>query len=158
MEEGLFPHKMSSDSLEGVEEERRLCYVGITRAREKLVLCHAESRRLHGEENFTRPSRFLREIPSELRDDVRMKGQVVRPASWMTGGRSGSESSAARSSGGEEAGLVLNLGQRVRHPTFGEGVVLNSEGRGANARVQINFDAVGGKWLVMAYARLEVIA
>src|SRR5690606_31825655 len=78
MEEGLFPHKMSADSLEGLEEERRLCYVGITRAREKLLLCHAESRRLHGEEHFTRPSRFLKEIPAELRREVRMKGQISR--------------------------------------------------------------------------------
>ncbi|MGA0805151.1 MAG: 3'-5' exonuclease [Pseudohongiellaceae bacterium] len=156
MEEGLFPHKMSSDSLEGVEEERRLCYVGITRAREKLCLCHAESRRLHGEESFTRPSRFLREIPGELREDVRMKGQVTRPA-WMSGNRGGNEGLAPRNAA-EGNGLSLNLGQRVRHPTFGEGVVLNAEGRGPNARVQVNFDGVGGKWLVMAYARLEIIA
>jgi len=157
MEEGLFPHKMSSDSLEGIEEERRLCYVGITRAREKLYLCHAESRRLHGEENYTRPSRFLREVPSELRLDVRMKGQITRPPSWMSGGRGASDSGAQPGASAEEGTLSLNLGQRVRHPTFGEGVVLNSEGRGSNARVQINFDAAGGKWLVMAYARLEVI-
>jgi DNA helicase II / ATP-dependent DNA helicase PcrA len=155
MEEGLFPHRMSADRLEGLEEERRLCYVGITRAREKLYLSHAESRRLHGEENFTRPSRFLREIPSELKLDVRMKGQVSRkpwqdaaaPASAMMRGQESSDTGAD----------TLNLGQRVRHPSFGEGVVLNSEGRGANTRVQINFDGVGGKWLVMAYARLEVL-
>jgi DNA helicase-2/ATP-dependent DNA helicase PcrA len=155
MEEGLFPHKMSSDSLEGLEEERRLCYVGITRAREKLYMSHAETRRLHGEENYTRPSRFLREIPAELRQDVRMKGQMVRPPSW-SGTRQGRDD-AAGFAAAEQGGLTLNLGQRVRHPTFGEGVVLNAEGQGNKARVQINFDGVGGKWLVMAYARLEVI-
>lgn len=155
MEEGLFPHKMSIDTLEGLEEERRLCYVGITRAREKLYMCHAESRRLHGEENFTRPSRFLREIPAELRQEVRMKGQVVRYHAWMD-----SAASSAMISGQPQAGASgnsLRLGQRVRHPKFGEGIVLNSEGKGDNARVQINFDEAGGKWLVMAYARLEVI-
>ncbi|MDR0779637.1 MAG: DNA helicase II [Pseudomonadales bacterium] len=161
LEEGLFPHKMSADSLSGLEEERRLCYVGLTRAREKLLLCHAESRRLHGEEHLTRPSRFLKEIPAELRQEVRMKGQVSR--SFAVGERGAGESwgrrdvSTRADLAQEPQGLSLSLGQRVRHPTFGEGVVLNSEGRGSNARVQINFDGVGGKWLVMAYAKLEAI-
>ncbi|HWK55323.1 MAG TPA: DNA helicase II [Hyphomicrobiales bacterium] len=157
LEEGLFPHKMSADSLEGLEEERRLCYVGLTRAREKLLLCHAESRRLHGEEHFTRPSRFLKEIPAELRREVRMKGQVSRGfggESWHApNGHSGGHGSIAQAPDTQG----LSLGQRVRHPTFGEGVVLNSEGSGHNVRVQINFDQAGGKWLVMAYARLEII-
>jgi len=156
LEEGLFPHKMSADSLEGLEEERRLCYVGITRAKQKLMLCHAESRRLHGEENFTRPSRFLKEIPAELRQEVRMKGQITRGFSgkdthWSAGDQAHDKIAQSMESGG------LSLGQRVRHPTFGEGVVLNSEGNGNNTRVQINFDGVGGKWLVMAYAKLEAI-
>jgi DNA helicase-2/ATP-dependent DNA helicase PcrA len=153
MEEGLFPHKMSLDGLQGLEEERRLCYVGITRARQKLFLCHAESRRLHGEENLTRPSRFLREIPEELRQEVRMKGQVVR-GSWAN------PSSSAHAKIGSipyDTGIAFSLGQRVRHPKFGEGVVLNSEGNGNNARIQINFHAEGSKWLVMAYARLEAL-
>ena len=149
MEEGLFPHKMSADSIEGLEEERRLCYVGLTRAKEKLFLTHAESRRLHGEENLTRPSRFIREIPAELRQDVRMKGQISRATnSWQT---------AASTAGSEDGTAGLRLGQRVRHPSFGEGVVLSCEGNGNNARIQINFDAVGGKWLVAAYARLEAL-
>jgi len=153
MEEGLFPHKMSADNLQGLEEERRLCYVGITRAMQKLYLCHAESRRLHGEENLSRPSRFLREIPRELRQDVRIRGQITRATQWA-GSASPDAHDMIRGQHGE-AGLVLRLGQRVRHPKFGEGVVLNSEGSGSNARVQINFDAEGGKWLVAAYARLE---
>lgn len=148
MEEGLFPHKMSADSIEGLEEERRLCYVGVTRAKEKLFLTHAESRRLHGEENFSRPSRFIREIPNELRQEVRMKGQISRAASWPGSAAAGNNDTGA-------AGL--RLGQRVRHPSFGEGVVLSCEGNGNNARIQINFDAVGGKWLVAAYARLEAL-
>ncbi len=155
MEEGLFPHKMSLDGLQGLEEERRLCYVGITRAKQKLFMCHAESRRLHGEENLTRPSRFLREVPQELRQEVRMKGHIVRGNSWT-----GSASSSAHAKiGGTpyETGLTFSLGQRVRHPKFGEGVVLNSEGNGNNARIQINFHAEGSKWLVMAYAKLEAL-
>jgi DNA helicase-2/ATP-dependent DNA helicase PcrA len=147
MEEGLFPHKMSGDSLDGLEEERRLCYVGVTRAMEKLFLCHAESRRLHGEEHFSRPSRFIREIPAALKQDVRMKGQINRASSW---------SGAPRASEPTDNNGI-RLGQRVRHPSFGEGVVLSCEGNGNNARIQINFDAVGGKWLVAAYARLEAL-
>jgi DNA helicase-2/ATP-dependent DNA helicase PcrA len=155
MEEGLFPHKMSTDSLEGLEEERRLCYVGITRAMRKLYLCHAESRRLHGEESLTRPSRFLREVPAELKKEVRMKGQISRPGSWS--GASGGTTSSVHSGLSFDRAPALNLGQRVRHPKFGEGVVLSSEGSGTNARIQVNFDDAGGKWLVMAYARLEVL-
>ena len=152
MEEGLFPHKMSADTLDGLEEERRLCYVGITRAMRKLYLCHAESRRMHGEESLSRPSRFLREIPAALKQEVRMKGQISRPGSW--GSAAGLN---VHSSLGFDRAPALNLGQRVRHPKFGEGVVLSSEGSGNNARIQVNFDTEGGKWLVMAYARLEVI-
>ena len=153
MEEGLFPHKMSLDGLQGLEEERRLCYVGITRAMQKLYLCHAESRRMHGEENLTRPSRFLREIPEELRQEVRMKGQIVRGSSWAGSSTAYAQTAATK----YDTGLAFSLGQRVRHPKFGEGVVLNSEGNGNNARIQINFHAEGSKWLVMAYARLEAL-
>ncbi|MEY4643024.1 MAG: hypothetical protein RLZZ227_3018 [Pseudomonadota bacterium] len=155
LEEGLFPHKMSTDSLEGLEEERRLCYVGITRAMRKLYVCHAESRRLHGEESLTRPSRFLREIPAALKQEVRMKGQISRPGSWS--GASGGTTSSVHSGLSSDRAPALSLGQRVRHPKFGEGVVLSSEGSGTNARIQVNFDDAGGKWLVMAYARLEVL-
>ena len=144
---------MSIDGIQGLEEERRLCYVGITRAKQKLFLSHAESRRLHGESNLTRPSRFLREIPAALRQEVRMKGQIIRNASRTgDGGDSGMLDSQSLG-----AGFGLNLGQRVRHPKFGDGIVLSSEGSGNNARVQINFDEAGSKWLVLAYARLEAI-
>jgi DNA helicase II / ATP-dependent DNA helicase PcrA len=157
MEEGLFPHKMSMDNLSGLEEERRLCYVGITRAEQKLTLCHAESRRLHGEVNLTRPSRFLREIPKELIQEVRLKGQVTRSSHYQKNSSNGHGTISAITSGAAVAGTDISLGQRVKHPKFGEGVVLNYEGSGNSARVQINFDDVGGKWLAMSYAKLEVI-
>lgn len=168
MEEGLFPHKMSMDDLAGLEEERRLCYVGITRARQKLYLTHAESRRMHGEENLTRPSRFLKEIPEELVEEIRMKGEVRRNSYYAGNTYPGNTSypgntplnhgSIGSSRGADKvAGTDISLGQRVLHPKFGEGVVLNYEGNGPNARIQINFDSVGGKWLVMSYARLEII-
>jgi len=142
VEEGLFPHSMSADDPERLEEERRLCYVGMTRAMHQLYLCHAESRRLHGSENYPFPSRFLREIPPELIEEVR-GGGVSRP------GRATTASLSAPAAGG------FQLGQRVSHPKFGPGTVLNSEGKGASARIQVNFEAVGAKWLVLAYARLE---
>tara|TARA_B110000444_G_scaffold226194_1_gene230561 strand:- start:42 stop:2249 length:2208 start_codon:yes stop_codon:yes gene_type:complete len=156
MEEGLFPHKMSMDNIAGLEEERRLCYVGITRARTKLYLSHAESRRLHGDVNLCRPSRFINEIPNELLDEIRMKSSVSRPSFGNT--RIGNKSSSKLNGDIEVPETDLSLGQRVVHGKFGEGVVLNYEGQGPNARVQVNFDAVGSKWLVLSYAKLEVLA
>ena len=156
MEEGLFPHKMSIDNIAGLEEERRLCYVGITRARTKLYMSHAESRRMHGEVNLCRPSRFINEIPNELLDEIRMKSSVSRPSFGKT--RIGSRVSSEISGDIEVPETDLSLGQRVVHGKFGEGVILNYEGQGPNARVQVNFDAVGSKWLVLSYAKLEVLA
>ena len=156
MEEGLFPHKMSMDNIAGLEEERRLCYVGITRTRTKLYLSHAESRRLHGDVNLCRPSRFINEIPNELLDEIRMKSSVSRPSFGNT--RIGNKSSSKLNGDIEVPETDLSLGQRVVHGKFGEGVVLNYEGQGPNARVQVNFDAVGSKWLVLSYAKLEVLA
>ena len=159
MEEGLFPHKMSMDNLNGLEEERRLCYVGITRAKSKLFLCYAESRRLHGDTTLQRPSRFIREVPAELVEAIRLKTAVARP-SGVFGGM-GRGSSLPRGGSGFATAEVpqtdLSLGQRVVHGKFGEGVVLNYEGQGANARVQVNFDGFGSKWLVLSYAKLEVL-
>ncbi|HOP17156.1 MAG TPA: 3'-5' exonuclease, partial [Gammaproteobacteria bacterium] len=147
MEEGLFPHSMSAEDPERLEEERRLCYVGMTRAMEQLYLSHAESRRLHGSESYPLPSRFLREIPADLIEEVRARPNISRPYA------SASPSLAAAQ---EAAGF--RLGQRVAHPKFGEGVVLNAEGQGSGARVQVNFEAAGAKWLVVAYANLQAIA
>ncbi|MBL4819603.1 MAG: ATP-binding domain-containing protein, partial [Gammaproteobacteria bacterium] len=154
MEEGLFPHKMSMENISGLEEERRLCYVGITRAMRKLYLCYAESRRIHGDVNLTRPSRFLREIPRELVDEIRMKSSISRPVFHQHRPASGS----SLSKGAEVPQTDLSLGQRVIHGKFGEGVILNYEGQGGNARVQVNFDGFGSKWLVLSYAKLEIVA
>ena len=146
LEEGLFPHSMSSDDPERLEEERRLCYVGMTRAMRQLYLSHAESRRLHGQESYPFGSRFLREIPGDLVEEVRARPQVARP--YAAPGGSWRDSLA-------DSGF--NLGQRVAHPKFGEGIVLNAEGQGSAARVQVNFEVVGAKWLVVAYANLQAI-
>ena len=153
MEEGLFPHRMSMDKIASLEEERRLCYVGITRAKSKLYLTHAESRRLHGEVNLCRPSRFIKEIPKQLIDEIRLKATVSRTKVHRRNGMHDS-----LSSGAEIPQTEISLGQRVAHGKFGEGVVLNYEGQGSNARVQVNFDAAGSKWLVLSYAKLEVLS
>lgn len=145
VEEKLFPHSMSMDDPERLEEERRLCYVGMTRAMQQLYLTYAESRRLHGSENYPLPSRFLREIPVDLIREVRSRPQISRPAY------------AAASAGYALHESGYQLGQRVLHPKFGEGVVLNAEGQGGSARVHVNFEQVGAKWLVAAYANLQPI-
>ena len=145
MEEGLFPHSRSMHSEEELEEERRLCYVGITRAMKELNLSYAEVRRLRGQEHRNRPSRFLSEIPLEVLEEVRPAPNISLPV------RMGGAAADASPDTGP------GLGQRVLHPKFGEGVVLNREGAGEHARVQVNFSRHGAKWLVVAYARLELI-
>ena len=142
MEEGLFPHQMSADEPGRLAEERRLCYVGITRAMRNLYMTYAESRRLYGSEQINAPSRFLREIPAGLLEEVRLRGGMSRPVSRATEG---------------ETVQGYQLGMRVLHPKFGEGTILHFEGQGPNARLQINFDDVGSKWLVSQYARLDVL-
>jgi DNA helicase II / ATP-dependent DNA helicase PcrA len=154
MEEGLFPHRMSLDEPGRMEEERRLCYVGITRAMKILYLTHAETRRLHGHDTYNRPSRFLLEVPRELIQEVRMRGAVERP--YGGGGRPGAPRSSGSTGGFAEVAIPgLRMGQRVLHGKFGEGVVLQSEGGGERARVQINFRDAGAKWLMLAYANLQ---
>lgn len=143
MEEGLFPHKMSADEPGRMEEERRLAYVGMTRAMQRLYLTYAEVRRLYGQENYTRPSRFLREVPLDLVEEIRIRGAAGVPGL-------GSHPAVQAET---EAGL--RLGQAVHHDKFGEGVVLAVEGQGAQARVQVNFESAGTKWLMVAYANLQ---
>ena len=145
LEDGLFPSQKSLDEPGRLEEERRLAYVGITRAQQTLILSYAETRRLHGMESYNRPSRFLGELPRELLHEVRPRVQVSRP---LYAGRFVDD-------GGDTP--ALRLGQRVRHATFGEGVVIDAEGNGAHARVQVNFENAGAKWLVVAYAQLAPI-
>ena len=152
MEEGLFPNAKSVEEIGRLEEERRLAYVGITRARQKLVLSYAEARRIHGMDMYGVPSRFLREIPGALINEVRPRVQVSRPFG----------SSQPRRELYQNRGHPalepppINLGQNVVHASFGRGVVTDYEGSGAHARVQVNFDDAGSKWLVLAYANLRV--
>ena len=151
MEEGLFPHRMSAEEPGRIEEERRLCYVGITRAMQNLYFTHAETRRLHGTDTYSRPSRFLQEIPKEVLQEVRVGGAVARQ-------RRGAASTAGGVSGlVDEVAVGLRMGQRVQHAKFGEGVVVQAEGSGERARVQVNFAQAGAKWLMMGYANLEAL-
>ncbi len=146
MEEGLFPSQQSVDDPGRLEEERRLCYVGMTRAMQQLYLTYAESRRLYGRESYPRPSRFLRELPEACIQEVRMRANVTRPVT-ATPPRAPSMYTQN----------AYKLGQRVRHAKFGEGVVLQMEGEGAQEKVQINFKTAGLKWLMLSYATLEVL-
>lgn len=144
MEEGLFPHRMSVQEPGRLEEERRLCYVGITRAMQKLYITYAEKRRLHGEETYARASRFIKEIPAECLQEVRLRSKVMSPV--FSGEKQVNDADDN----------AFPLGQRVIHQKFGEGVVLNYEGQGQNSRVQVNFENAGSKWLVLAYANLRL--
>ncbi len=147
VEEGMFPSQMSIEDAGRLEEERRLCYVGMTRAKEKLYITYAEMRRLYGQDKYHKPSRFIKELPEECLDEVRMKAQVSRPA------HSGRFSQSVVKENFNETGF--SLGSRVKHPKFGEGTIINFEGSGAQGRVQVAFNGEGIKWLVTAYAKLE---
>lgn len=147
MEENLFPHSMSMEEPGRLEEERRLAYVGVTRAREKLVLTYAESRRLYGEEKFNPVSRFVREIPTTTIQEVRLRNTVSRPVSFGSG----------TSTGAMEGAPEFQLGDLVSHPKFGEGTVVHYEGRGPHARIQVMFLEHGNKWLVLSYAKLSKV-
>lgn len=151
IEEGLFPHQMSAEDPDRLEEERRLCYVGMTRAMKQLYLTYAESRHLHGKSNYHRPSRFIKEIPAELITEVRLRSTITRPTSFAN------KKMATKTHFNETNDTSFKLGQRVSHPKFGEGVILNYEGQGAQARVQVQFTRAGTKWLVINYAKLEVV-
>ena len=155
MEEGLFPHSRSSVELRQLEEERRLAYVGITRARHQLYVCYAERRNWYGQENYPTPSRFVSEIPEELTHDVRARAKRLTktPSSPQSSPQLSPQLSTT-----DSTPLQLRPRQRVRHARFGEGVVLETEGVGYHARARIDFPAAGGaKWLVVAYAKLERI-
>ncbi|MCP5327586.1 MAG: DNA helicase II [Sinobacteraceae bacterium] len=188
LEDGLFPHQRSLNDLGSLEEERRLAYVGTTRAMQQLYLTYAEQRRLHGIDSYGMASRFIAEIPAELVEEVRPRIHAGRPGApvWNqrggwdgpgSGGRVGlgahgfgtgngyaGSGQGGRGAGGhagnrltEPAAPGMKLGSRVRHGKFGEGVVLNIEGQGAHARVQVNFESQGSKWLMLQYANLEPV-
>ncbi|MDQ7914127.1 DNA helicase II [Pseudomonas sp. 102515] len=146
MEEGLFPHKMSLEEPGRLEEERRLAYVGITRAMRRLVMSYAETRRLYGSETYNKVSRFVREVPDGLIQEVRLSNAVKQP---FAGSRPNLFAQAPVPE------TTFSLGQPVRHALFGDGVILNYEGSGAHARVQVNFKSDGSKWLMVSYAKLE---
>jgi DNA helicase II / ATP-dependent DNA helicase PcrA len=143
LEDGLFPHQRSVADLAGLEEERRLCYVGATRAMRRLYLTYAEQRRMYGVDTYGQPSRFLAELPADLIEEIRPRIQVSRPAF------------TARKAAAETPSAGMRMGSRVRHSKFGEGVILNFEGNGPHARVQVNFERQGMKWLMLSYANLE---
>ena len=139
-EEGLFPHYLSIEDPDRLEEERRLCYVGMTRAMEQLFITYAEVRRLHGKEVYHRPSRFLAEIPKILIDEVRRKTKVSAPVSFAT---------PSYNQNG------LKSGQLVSHGQFGEGIILQSEGQGEHQRIQVRFEKAGTKWLIASFVTVK---
>ena len=147
MEENLFPHKMSIDEPGRLEEERRLAYVGITRAMQKLYLTFAETRSIYGNESFNSVSRFVRDIPSEVIEEVRLQNNIARPTSYAAG--------SLQTDQGEATGF--SLGQQIMHNVYGEGVILNFEGNGPRARVHVSFEQVGTKILILASANLSPI-
>ena len=150
LEDGLFPHQRSVTDIGGLEEERRLAYVGITRAMRRLYLTYAEQRRLHGVDQFGMPSRFIAEVPAELVEEVRPRVQVSRPVYQGRGKPSAVYEEPSSASG-------MRLGQRVRHGRFGEGVILRLDGHGQGAQVEVNFERLGRKVLMLAYANLEAL-
>ncbi len=146
MEEGLFPSSVSVEEPGRLEEERRLCYVGITRARRQLVLTCAESRRRYRDNNYNPPSRFIGELPASLIKEIRPRALIIQP------------SRAAAQPHDLEQYSGIKIGVRVAHAKFGEGIITDCEGNGSNARVQVNFEKAGNKWLVLAYANLDILA
>jgi DNA helicase-2/ATP-dependent DNA helicase PcrA len=177
VEEGLFPHPLSSEDPDRLEEERRLCYVGMTRAMRKLYITYAESRRLHGSDSYHRASRFIKEIPEELIEEVRARTKVSRPAGfdadsfsqlnpydqdnkkrqWNTFNPELKKKSYPQPKTSEAHPSGFRIGQTVQHPKFGDGTVLALDGQGTQTRIHINFHRAGSKWLVLGYAKLEPV-
>ncbi|MBI3916103.1 MAG: ATP-binding domain-containing protein, partial [Betaproteobacteria bacterium] len=157
LEEGLFPHENSLTEADGIEEERRLMYVALTRARRRLYLSFAQSRMLHGQTRYGIASRFLREIPVNLVRRVNAGFRIQDRGSRIENrGRSRNRLDAAPQSSvpNPQSTMPWRIGQSVVHPKFGAGVIVSAEGRGAEARVQVNFRDAGLKWLMLEYARL----
>jgi DNA helicase-2/ATP-dependent DNA helicase PcrA len=158
LEQGLFPHENSAQERDGLEEERRLMYVAITRARKRLYLTHAQTRMLHGQTRYSLPSGFLDELPLELLRKVgtpqRQTAQQSSTPAWKNSGQSSGNSYAAAK---EQPDNGLRIGQSVQHAKFGLGVIVAAEGRGEEARVQVNFGGAGMKWLALSYAKLTPV-
>ena len=148
LEQGLFPHDNAAQERDGLEEERRLMYVAVTRARKRLYLSHAQTRMLHGQTRFCVASAFLEELPEELLRRVnRAPAYAAAP----------SRAATPAASSGQTSANGLRIGQNVEHAKFGLGVIVSAEGRGAEARVQVNFGAHGMKWLALEYAKLTPV-
>jgi len=147
MEDGLFPHQRSILEPGGLEEERRLCYVAITRSMQELVISFTQQRMLHGTYHHSRPSRFLLEIPENLIDETHQLGQLSQPRI--------SVEKKKKNTVPHESGF--KLGQRVQHSSFGDGTIIGFEGAGDHARAQVNFEHAGVKWLVLGYAKLKLM-
>ncbi|MBI3480670.1 MAG: UvrD-helicase domain-containing protein [Nitrosomonadales bacterium] len=155
LEEGLFPHQNSIESEGGLDEERRLMYVAITRARRRLYLTFAQSRMLHGQVNYGMASSFLRELPEELLSwlSPRFVARKTFDAFAQPFSRADTPPSLS-GAGGHSRNSLWRIGQAVMHSKFGEGMIVNLEGGGADARVQVNFRKAGVKWLALEYAKL----
>jgi DNA helicase-2/ATP-dependent DNA helicase PcrA len=163
LEEGLFPHENSRDEYDGIEEERRLMYVAVTRAKRRLYVTHAQSRMLHGQVRYNIASRFLDELPRDivswLSPPRKRTGSAVDvdPAEWnervaaITPARGG----VAAAQRPVDTSPGWRVGQSVRHAKFGIGIIIDAEGRGGDSRVQVNFRDAGVKWLALEYAKLE---
>ena len=147
LEEGLFPHENSLSEFDGVEEERRLAYVAITRARRRLYLTHAQSRMLHGQLRYNVVSRFLDELPAALLQWLSPQRAGLHPVREPAAGAAPRDWAASRPG--------WRIGQSVKHAKFGLGIIIDAEGRGTDARVQVNFRDAGVKWLALEYAKLQ---
>ncbi|MYN46875.1 UvrD-helicase domain-containing protein [Pseudoduganella sp. FT93W] len=161
LEEGLFPHESSSREHDGVEEERRLMYVAITRARQRLYMCFAQTRMLHGQTRYNMKSRFFDELPEEslkwLSAKVQSHWFASPKSAWDAAPVLGSDNAIAQKIAHKSAGSGWRIGESVQHAKFGEGVIVNIEGSGPSARAQINFGNVGMKVLDLSIAKLERI-
>jgi len=157
LEEGLFPHENSQSEFDGVEEERRLMYVALTRAKRRLYLTLAQSRMLHGQVRYNIASRFIDELPPELVQwlSPHRRAVEVDAAEWGSAAAAAAPAAAPRAAASGNTGSAWRIGQTVRHVKFGLGVIIDAEGRGADLRVQVNFRNVGVKWLALEYAKLE---
>ncbi len=153
LEEGLFPHENSLSEADGREEERRLMYVALTRAQRRLYLSFAQSRMLHGQTRYNIASSFLQELPAELLRRVYGSSKAQAPE-YGSRARESSAAYSAPAVAGAQSGMQWRIGEIVTHPKFGSGVIVNAEGRGADARVQVNFKRAGTKWLALEYAKL----
>jgi DNA helicase-2/ATP-dependent DNA helicase PcrA len=157
MEEGIFPHASSSRDTAGLEEERRLCYVGMTRAMEHLTLSYAGERRRYGGLNYQTPSRFLNEVPEELVESISSQGAKTRGQSQDDFSQAGDMDYSYNQEMGDDGDSTVRPGMRVRHSVFGNGVIIASTGQALDQKLKIRFERAGVKTVMVRYANLELI-